>query len=178
MSIKTSDELFKHELGDIYDAEHQFLQAQREMLSEATDPTLKDMIRTHIEQTEEQIGVLEKVYEALGEQAKRETCPGAKGLVAEGKKVVEETKGAPKVRDVGIAGSLSRVEHYEIAAYRGLISGAELMGQNEVVSLLQRNLEQEESAAQLIEQNAPDLMQKAGSGKGMAVSGSQAAPTY
>jgi ferritin-like metal-binding protein YciE len=179
MAIKTSNELFIHELGDIYDAEHQFLQAQREMLAQASDPKLQDMLKTHMQETEEQIQVLEQVYQALGQQAKRETCPAAKGLVTEGKRLLDETKNAPEVGDVAIAGSAARVEHYEIAAYRGLITAAELMGQREVVSLLTRNLEQEESTAQLIEQNTPTLLEKASSGMMQDMSsGSQASPTY
>jgi ferritin-like metal-binding protein YciE len=181
MGIKTAEDLFMHDLGDIYDAEHQFLQGQREMLEQATDPTLKQMIKGHIQQTEGQIEVLEQVYQALGQQPKREPCVGAKGLVSEAKKLFEETKGAPKVRDAGIAGAAAKVEHYEMSAYRTLITGAELMGRSEVVSLLQRNLEQEESTARLIEQNAPDLLQKAGAGQNMQMdigTGAQASPTY
>ena len=181
MAIKTAEDLFMHDLADIYDAEHQFLQGQREMLEQATDSQLKQMIKTHIQQTEEQIQVLEQVYEALGEKPKRESCAGAKGLVSEAKKLFEETKGVPKVRDAGIAAAAAKVEHYEMSAYRTLITGAELMGQSEVVSLLQRNLEQEESTARLIEQNAPDLLQKAGAGQGMQMdmgTGAQASPTY
>ena len=41
-----------------------------------------------------------------------------------------------------IAGAAERVEHYEIASYRGLITAASLMGQQDIVSLLQQNLQQ------------------------------------
>ncbi len=34
-------EMFTHELGDIYDAEQQFLKGQAEMAKNATDPTLE-----------------------------------------------------------------------------------------------------------------------------------------
>ena len=168
-----------HELGDIYDAEHQFLQGQREMRDHTTDATLKEMIGTHIEQTQEQIKTLEGVFQALGEEPKREPCAGARGLVSEAKKMLEETKGAPRVRDLAIAGAAQKVEHYEIVAYTGLIESAEQMGQTEVVSLLQRNLEQEESTARLLEENSPMLLEKAASDSDMSESnGSQAAPTY
>jgi ferritin-like metal-binding protein YciE len=179
MSIKTAEDLFMHELGDIYDAEHQFLEGQRQMREQASDPTLKEMISTHIEQTREQIATLEQVYSSLGQKPKREPCAGARGLVSEAQKMLEETKGAPKVRDVAIAGAAEKVEHYEICAYKGLIDSAEQMGQRAVVSLLQRNLEQEESTARLIEQNSPLLLEKAVMGRDMASeTGAQASPTY
>ena len=49
------------------------------------------------------------------------------------------------------------VEHYEIGVYRGLINGAELMGQAGVAQLLQQNLQQEEETAQHLESSEPML---------------------
>jgi len=179
MAINTMQQKFMHELGDIYDAEHQFLQGQEEMLQNATDQTLKDMITNHIEQSREQIRNLEQVFAALGEQPKRETCAGAKGIVTEGQKLLRETANAPELRDCAINGAASKVEHYEISSYRGLITAAEMMGQQEIVSLLQQNLEQEESTALLVEQSEPMLLQKAMSVSGMAgPTGPQAVPSY
>ena len=42
------DEKLHHDLGDIYDAEHRFLEAQAEMLAAATDRELKKMIKAHM----------------------------------------------------------------------------------------------------------------------------------
>lgn len=178
MAINNLQEKFTHELGDIYDAEHQFLKGQEEMLRNASDTKLKQMITQHMEQTRQQINNLEQVFQALGEQPKREMCDGAKGIVSEGQKLLRETSGNPQVRDCAIAGAASKVEHYEIAAYRGLITAAELTGQQEVVSLLQQNLEQEESTARQIEQSTPELLQKAMGGMDISGSYSQASPTY
>jgi len=181
MAINTLQQKFMHELGDIYDAENQFLKGQAEMLQNATDPALQDMITTHIEQTKGQISNLEQVFAALGEQPKREMCDAAKGLVSEAQKTMREAAGVPEILDCVINGSASKVEHYEISSYRGLITGAELMGQQDIVSLLQQNLEQEESTAMLVEQSAPKLIQKAMSAEGKTSakgSGAQAVPTY
>ena len=179
MAINTLQEKFIHELGDIYDAEHQFLKGQEEMLKSATDQALKEMITNHISQTQQQIRNIEGVYRALGSEPERVMCDGAKGIVSEGQKIMKETAADNQLRDCAIAGAASKVEHYEIATYRGLIMGAELMGQQEVVSLLQQNLEQEESTARLIEQSAPQLLQKAMGGTNIQQGQfSQATPTY
>ena len=183
MAIKNLQEKFINELGDIYDAEHQFLKGQEEMLQNATDPTLQQMITTHIEQTRQQIQNLEQVFSALGQQAQREMCAGAKGIVTEGQKLMKETASNPELRDCAIGGADSKVEHYEISSYRGLITAAELMGQQGVVNLLQQNLEQEESTAALIEQSTPQLLQKAMQAEGLQTTGNansfdQAYPTY
>jgi ferritin-like metal-binding protein YciE len=65
-------------------------------------------------------------------------------------------------RDCIIVASVIKVEHFEMASYRGLITGAQQMGQNEVVNLLSENMQQEEQTAQIVEQSAPELFQKAG----------------
>jgi ferritin-like metal-binding protein YciE len=74
---------------------------------------------------------------------------------------MEETKGMDALQDCAIAGAADKVEHYEISSYRGLIQGAQLMNQPQLVQLLQANLQQEEQTSQLIESSAPELLQKA-----------------
>jgi ferritin-like metal-binding protein YciE len=160
MSINTLDEKFAHELGDIYDAEHRFLEAQQLMSQQASDDKLKGMIQEHIVQTQRQIELLNQVYQALGHQPERVTCDAAVGLVREGQKGMQEAQ-SPAIRDCMIAGAAAKVEHYEMASYRGLVTGAQMMGNQEVVGLLQQNLQQEEQTAQRLEQSAPTLLEKA-----------------
>lgn len=161
MAIRSLQEKFVHEVRDIYDAEHQFLEGQQEMLQMATDPQLQQMITTHIGQTQQHIRNLEQVFSLLGEQPRRQTCDGAKGILAEGKKVMQESSGVPAILNCAIAGGAGKAEHYEISSYRGLIAAAQLMGQQDIVRLLTENLRQEEQTALLIEQSEPQLLQKA-----------------
>ncbi len=67
---------------------------------------------------------LGQIYKQLGMSAQRVRCDAAVGLVTEGQKGLKETAGAPAIGDVMIAGACAKVEHYEIASYRGLIEGA------------------------------------------------------
>ncbi len=161
MAINTLDQKFLHDVGDIYDAEHRFLEGQQLMLKSATDPKLQMMLETHIRETKMQIENLEQVYSLLGESPKRITCDAAKGLVSEAEKGLTEAKSNPAVLDCCIASAAAKVEHYEIASYRGLITAAQLNGQNEVMALLAQNLQQEEQTAQKIEQSTPTLLQQA-----------------
>ena len=161
MAIKTLEEKFIHGLGDIYDAEHRFLEAQQKMLPNANSTTVQTMLETHITETKEQIANLEQVHEILGLTAKRVSCDGAAGIVTEGDKLLKETSDVPTLADLAIVGGCSKVEHYEIASYRGLITAAETMGQADVVRLLTENLQQEEKTAQSLEQSMPTLLKQA-----------------
>lgn len=167
MAIKNLNEKFIHDLGDIYDAEHRFLEAQQEMLQQANNPTVKTLLQEHIGQTQQQIKNLEQAYSILGEKPKRVKCDAAAGLVSEGQKGMKEASSNPAVLDCVIAGAAAKVEHYEVASYRGLIEGARIMGQDQVLQLLQQNLQQEEQTAQRVEQSTPQLLQQAMSAKEM-----------
>ena len=48
MPITTSEEKFVHELADMYDAEHQFLEAMGKMRDLASDAKLQTMLEEHM----------------------------------------------------------------------------------------------------------------------------------
>jgi ferritin-like metal-binding protein YciE len=158
-------EVFLHALGDIHDAERRFLEGQREMVQKATDQNLKNAIQNHIGQTEQQIGNLEQAFVELGEEPHREPCEASQGLVEEAQHDIEEAQ-TDTARDALIDTAVAKVEHYEIANYRGLITGARLMGHTQVVNLLEKNLRQEEEMAQIAENSAEELLRKASQEQG------------
>jgi ferritin-like metal-binding protein YciE len=59
-----------------------------------------------------------------------------------------------------IATAQAKIEHYEIASYRGLIIGAEIMKNEEIAALLQTNLRQEEGTADAVQGEPQDLEEK------------------
>src|ERR671934_430984 len=99
MAMMTAQEMFQHEVGDIYDAENRFLKGQQEMLTKASDPQLQGLIRRHIEQTQQHIKNLDQVFGLLGQQPKAVTCDSAQGLVTEAQKAMQEAASDP-IRDV------------------------------------------------------------------------------
>ncbi len=160
MPITNLQEKFLYELADTYDAEHRFLEAQQQMLEESSGQELQGMIQTHIDDTQQQIQNLEQVFSQMGQEPQRQNSQAAQGLVADGQTSLQEAESGV-IADTLIAGAQAKVEHFEIASYQGLITGAQQMGQDQVVNLLQENLQQEQNTAQMIEQSAPQLVQKA-----------------
>ncbi len=160
MPISTMRETFLHELADIYDAEHQFLEAQRVMVGKAEEPLLVKGLTRHITETEQQIRTLEQVFGLLGEPPKRQTCDGAKGLVSEANKSMAEAR-VPEIRDSLIGSAASKAESYEVNAYTGMAASAELMGEKKVAALLQKNLRQEERMHSALEKREEPLLKRA-----------------
>ena len=141
-------ELFLHELGDILYAERVLVKALPKLAKEASDPDLAASFKAHLAETETHVSNVEKAFEAMGEKAKAEKCPAIDGIKKEHDDFVKEESPSPEILDAFLTGSGARAEHYEIAAYEGLIVSAEAMGEDKVAKLLSDNLTQEKGALQ------------------------------
>jgi ferritin-like metal-binding protein YciE len=71
MAIKTAEDLFIHELSDIYSAEKQLTKALPRLARAASDPDLAAAFETHLEETQGQIERIDQVVELLGIRLKR-----------------------------------------------------------------------------------------------------------
>jgi ferritin-like metal-binding protein YciE len=161
MPIASVRELTTHELSELYDAEHRFLEEQSVMVNKATDQELQKAIENHIYQTRQHIRNLEQFFRELGQEPRRETNEVARRLVSKARQDIQEAQN-DLIRDCAIVAAVIKVEHFEIASYRALISGARLMmGQSMAMNPLNENLRQEEETARTAEQSAEELIQKA-----------------
>src|SRR4051812_31587364 len=112
-SLNTFDDLFNHQLEDLYDAEHQLTESLPKMADAAHAGDLKMAFNTHLMETRGHVKRLEQVFQILGKEPKRTTCPAMKGIVKEGSETVNAT-GDPRVKDAALIASAQRAEHYEI----------------------------------------------------------------
>jgi ferritin-like metal-binding protein YciE len=147
-TTKMSDprDLFMHELGDVLYAEKTLVKALPKLQEEASDDELAKGFGDHLEETRQHVKNLEQAFETLGEPAKAEKCPGIEGIKKEHDEFVSNESPSQDVLDAFLTGAGARTEHYEIAAYEGLVTMAEAMGEDEVAQLLNENLAQEKQA--------------------------------
>jgi ferritin-like metal-binding protein YciE len=68
--IKTMDDLFAHQLQDIYYAEQQITKSLPQMIELATNRELQAGFRLHLEETKKQIERLDQVFAKLGLKAR------------------------------------------------------------------------------------------------------------
>ena len=161
MAVKDLHALLKHELGDLYYAEKHILKALKKMTKEATDPALRQRMVRHQNETEGQIDRIERAFEALGLKPKAQKCPGILGIIEEHeefKKEEEPTKDTLAAFDMG---SGLRVEHYEIAAYRGIVALSKALGEREVADLMSRNLAEEVDMERFLVTNGARALKEA-----------------
>jgi len=144
MAVATLDDLFLHTLKDIYYAERQIKKALPKMMKKASSPDLQQAIETHLEETEQQIELLQGVFEMLGKAARGVKCAAIEGIIEEAEEIMGEVED-PMVRDAAIIAASQAVEHYEICRYGSLIAWAGVLGHDEAVEPLQTILEQEKA---------------------------------
>ena len=145
MSMDSLKDLYIDELKDLYNAENQLLKALPKMAKKASAPELKRAFQDHLAQTEGHVNRLEKIFKGLGEKPTGKVCKAMKGLVEEGKEVIDED-GDGSVLDAALIGAAQRVEHYEMAGYGVVRTFASLLGEDEAMGLLQRTLNEEGEA--------------------------------
>ena len=156
MSISSLEELFIHELSDIYSAEKQLSKALPAMARAATNPNLVDAFKTHLEETRGQIERIDQVVETIeGLRLKRIKCHAMEGLVEEGKELIDSVEKG-EVLDAGLIGAAQKVEHYEIATYGTLTALAKKLGYTAAAKLLHETLEEEKSTDEKLTQIAEE----------------------
>jgi len=156
MAMQTIEELFEHELQDIYAAEQSLIDALEQMAQESSDREIKRGFTQHRKETQAQIKRLEKIYRALGRKPESGSCPGIEGLIKE-KKLFMREKPSRELLEFYNIGAAQKVERYEITAYESLVDMAEKLGMADAVDLLEQNLQEEEAALALLKEIASEF---------------------
>lgn len=140
-TITEPDQLIHFQLRSALTMENDSLAALQELATAARSSEIKKLFRHHADETREQIDNLSKVFTLLELKESTAPSPSTKGIGKQAASLLERS--APKLRDqVAVASALGN-EHYEMAAYHGLIVPLAAMGMTDAVALLQANLDQE-----------------------------------
>lgn len=143
--MKTLEDLFEHQLKDLYSAETQLIKALPKMAESATDDKLKKALEKHLEETKNQKQRLEEVCEELNIDPKGETCKAMEGLIKEAQSFIKEKKD-DDVHNAGLIAEAQRVEHYEISGYGTVVRYAKELGHKKIAAKLQKTLDEEYGA--------------------------------
>jgi len=144
-SFNNLNDLFIEQLKDIYDCENRLIDALPKMSDAATSTELKGAFDSHLLETRTHVTRLEDIFRSMQIEAKRVTCQGIKGLLAEGDEMIG-AKGDEMTHDAALIAAAQKVEHYEIASYGTLAAWAEQLGLTNSADILRRTLAEEEQA--------------------------------
>jgi len=156
--INDPQELFVHQLGEALNMERTVVTMLKRNREAAQDAEVERLFADHLVETEGHLANLQQVFAALGEDAAGHICYGMDGMKKEAEDMIEKI--APALLDGALATAATHVEHYEIATYRGLLIHAELIGEQDIVALLQENLDEEEQTLAKVESAAIRLAKR------------------
>lgn len=149
MELETLRDLYIDELKDLYSAEKQLVKALPKMVKAASHPELKRVFSDHLEQTQGHVDRLETIFADLDVSGRGKKCVGMEGAIEEANEMIQE-KPEMHVLDAALISKAQHVEHYEMAGYGTVRSYAEQLGEQKHADLLNRTLQEEKDADQLL----------------------------
>jgi ferritin-like metal-binding protein YciE len=153
MKLNTLEDLYVHELKDLFSAEQQIIKALPKMAKAASSKELAAGFQEHLEQTKGHAQRLEKILSSRKQTTRGPKCKGMEGVIAEGAEMIVEEADV-EVKDAGLIAAAQRVEHYEMAGYGTARTYAELLGDKEGAELLALTLEEERQTDQKLSELA------------------------
>jgi len=151
--IKTLNDLFVHQLKDIYYAEKRIVKALPDMIKKATNPQLRQGFELHLSQTQNHVKNVEEVFRMHGVEIEAVTCPAIDGIIKEAEEVAGEVADK-QVLDAALIAAAQAVEHYEMTRYGTLIAWAKQLGRSDCASVLAKNLKDEKDTDEKLTQLA------------------------
>jgi len=151
--IKTLNDLFVHQLKDIYYAEKRIVKTLPDMIKKATNPQLRQGFELHLSQTQNHVKNVEEVFKMHGVEIEAVTCPAIDGIIKEADEVAGEVADK-QVLDAALIAAAQAVEHYEMTRYGTLIAWAKQLGRGDCASVLAKNLKDEKDTDEKLTQLA------------------------
>lgn len=157
MQLENLNDVFHHELQDLYSAEKQLVTALPKMAKAASSKELVAAFKQHLDVTKEQVKRLETIASELDLDVKGEKCEGMEGLIEEGASLIEDNEAGPAL-DAALIAAAQRIEHYEMAGYGSAVAFAKELGHSRAAEQLQQTLDEEGRADKELEMIALDTV--------------------
>ena len=139
--MKNLNELFQHELKDMYSAENQLAALLPKMIDKTSNKELKKAFQDHLKQTKEHINEVKSICDELKIKPGGEKCKGMEGLVKDAEHRMKE--GSGDAVDAAMISAAQRIEHYEIAGYGSAKEYARLLGHKKVRERIDKILDED-----------------------------------
>jgi ferritin-like metal-binding protein YciE len=148
--IKNFQSLYSLQLRYLLSTENQIVKGLQSMIEHATDTQLKQAFQSHLQETEIHKTRLEDILARMNDgDVDDKKDPITAALIGSGVNIVKESE-AGALRDAGLIATAQKIEHYEIASYGTARDWAKLIGRNEDAASLQKTLDEEKHADELL----------------------------
>ena len=152
----TMQQLYTVHVQRALNLEKQIVDALPTMIEKSSRPELANAFRTHLAESREQYGRLERILNEIAGEANGKRCPAASGLIDEAQSGVADA-GNDQIRDVVLIAAGNQIEHHEIAVYGTLIAWATALGNDKHAAMLSKSLEEGKRADMVLTQLAAQI---------------------
>jgi ferritin-like metal-binding protein YciE len=142
--------LYSLQVRYLLSMENQIVKGLQSMIEQATDTQLKQAFQSHLQETEIHVTRLKDILARMNDgDVDNKKDPIATALVGSGVNIVKESE-AGAVRDACLIATAQKIKHYEITSYGRARDWAKQLSQNEDAALLQKTLDEEKHAHDLL----------------------------
>lgn len=143
MTVENLDQLFSHELKDMYAEEQKLVDALDQLSEEESNEELQQIFRQHREETQQHVERLEEVFSELDESPEGEGGEAMSALMQEHESFMKADP-TDQINAAYDTGAGKKAERYEISAYEDLIDIANALElSDDAVEMLESNLDDE-----------------------------------
>ncbi|MBO3663413.1 YciE/YciF ferroxidase family protein [Microbacterium stercoris] len=139
--LETPQDLLRFQLRTAMTMEQDSLAAVTELAEVARSADVKKLFTHHADETREQIENLKKVFQLLEVPESTAASPSTKGISRQAEGLIERSDDSLHDQ-IALSAAIGN-EHYEMAAYQGLILPVTALGATDALALLQANCDQE-----------------------------------
>ena len=161
MQLNTLRALYEHDLQDIQDAETQLTELLPRLAQAVTDEELKKQFRTHGEQSRVHRERIEAILKGIGTKRDGVKCEGMRGITREAEPFLDGKDINPMIRDAALLAVAQKIEQYELAGYGALRTYAHILGERDAEGTLQKTLNEEGRADDLLTRIAEKSVKRA-----------------
>ncbi len=141
--------LYTGQLRYLLSTENQIVDGLDSMIKNAQDEQLKQAFQSHQQETRVQAERLQGILSELQGDDDDKKDPIITALIGSGVNIVRESSEGP-VRDAGLLATAQKIEHYEMASYGAARDWAKTLGLSQHAALLQKTLDEEKHADELL----------------------------
>jgi len=119
------------------------------MIEKSTTPGLAEAVRRQLDESKMHVARLERILDVQEGEQNESKCKVTAALISGAESDISDASNE-SIRDVILIAAGNQVEHHEIAVYGTLRTWASILGEDDDVALLEKTLDEEEQADELL----------------------------
>jgi ferritin-like metal-binding protein YciE len=159
MALNSPADLFVYELSATYDAERKSNQLLGEVVGQVRDGNVAQILSNQQQEGQQKIRNLEACFQTLGTAPQEIACAAVDGMRADFQAFLNHQP-VREVFEMYALGAATKLAHFGLASYNGLVDKATLMGESECAQILLTNLVQKQESVGRLERVGHEMGQR------------------